>query len=71
MPTRRSRRDPSSVYGPFPGDLRDRRPGTHFAADLGGPPRSRRRSRTENDDPHVDEDLGVSAYGIELPFLKH
>jgi len=71
MPTRRSsKQDPATVYGPFPGDRRDRRPGTHFAAELGAPPRSARRRRARDDDPHVDEDLGVSAYGIGLPFLK-
>lgn len=72
MPTRRpGKHDPTIADGPFPGDRRDRRPGTHFAAELGAPRREKRARRDDVDDPHIDEDLGVSAYGIDLPFLKH
>jgi len=67
----RKRRAPSSpLDGLFPGDRRDRRPGTHFAADLGAPPRAKRKASPAETDPHVDEDLGVSAYGIDWPLLK-
>ena len=50
----------------FPGDRRDRRPGTHFAAELGRtkPPKS-----PPEKDAHVDEDLGCSEFGIDFPFL--
>jgi hypothetical protein len=72
MPTRRPGKGaPTIVDGAFPGDRRDRRPGTHFAAELGAPLREKRRRGEAADEPHVDEDLGVSAYGIDLPFLKH
>jgi len=73
MPTRRSRtQNPTTLAGPFPGDRRDRRPGTHFAAELGAPSRKKPgRNDRELDDPRVDEDLGVSAFGIDLPFLRH
>jgi hypothetical protein len=54
----------------FAGDRRDRRPGTHFARELGAPRRDKRRRGERPDDGHVDEDLGVSAYGIDLPFLR-
>ena len=52
-------------------DRRDRRPGTHFAADLGPQPgRIRREAKTSPDrDPQVDEDLGCCAFGIDLLFL--
>jgi len=71
MPTRRSRtQHPTTLDGPFPGDRRDRRPGTHFAAELGAPSR-KKRAPVDDRDPHVDEDLGVSEFGIDLPFLKH
>jgi hypothetical protein len=68
----RKARHPSSheLSGAYPGDRRDRRPGTHFAAELGAPATRKRASRQDSD-PHVDEDLGVSAFGIDLPFLKH
>jgi hypothetical protein len=56
---------------PFAGDRRDRHPGTHFAAELGAPPRRKSKKAKAADDPHVDEDLGVSAFGIDLPFLEH
>ena len=52
------------------GDRRDRRPGTHFAAELGAPSRARRKPLPAETDPHVDEDLGVSQFGIDLPFVK-
>jgi len=53
-------------------DQRDRRPGTHFATELGAPlHRTKKKSRAVVEDPHVDEDLGVSAFGIDLPFLEH
>jgi len=74
MSTRRAKtRNPFELSGAFPGDRRDRRPGTHFAAELGSPPTGRKkrgRGGDEPGDPHVDEDLGVSAFGIELPFLR-
>ena len=72
MPTRRSRtHQPATLDGPFPGDRRDRRPGTHFAAELGAPSRKKGK-QTGDDDPHVDEDLGVCAFGIDLlPFRGH
>jgi hypothetical protein len=72
MPTRRpAKNEPRTTDGVFPGDRRDRRPGTHFAAELGAPRREKLARRGAADDPHVDEDLGVSAFGIDLPFLKH
>jgi hypothetical protein len=70
MPTRRSKKqETATLDGPFPGDRRDRRPGTHFAAELGAPSRKKRRP-AEDRDPHVDEDLGVSEFGIDLPFIR-
>jgi hypothetical protein len=60
----------SSLDGCFPGDRRDRRPGTHFAAELGAPSRAKRKATSAETDPHVDEDLGVSEFGIDLPFVK-
>jgi hypothetical protein len=54
----------------FPSDRRDRRPGTHFAAELGGPSRAKKKPLPGEIDPHVDEDLGVSEFGIDLPFLR-
>lgn len=52
------------------GDQRDRCPGTHFAAELGAPSRAERKPLPPETDPHVDEDLGVSEFGIDLPFVK-
>jgi hypothetical protein len=48
-------------------DRRDRRPGTHFAAELGQ--QKKQKPLAADRDPHVDEDLGCSAFGIDLPFL--
>jgi len=71
MAVHRSRRNASSsLDGCFPGDRRDRRPGTHFAAELGAPSRARKKPTRDESDPHVDEDLGVSQFGIDLPFIK-
>jgi len=71
MAARKSRRASSSpLDGPFPGDRRDRRPGMHFAAELGAPPREKRKASPAETDPHVDEDLGVSEFGIDWPLLK-
>jgi hypothetical protein len=51
MPTRRpGNRAPTIVDGAFPGDPRDRRPGTHFAAELGAPRREKRRRGDGADD---------------------
>jgi hypothetical protein len=61
----------SSLAGCFPGDRRDRRPGTHFAAELGAPSRAKRKAEPAQADERVDEDLGVSAFGIDWPFLKN
>ncbi|MGH7318777.1 MAG: hypothetical protein ACRELA_04000 [Candidatus Rokuibacteriota bacterium] len=49
-------------------DRRDRRPGTHFARDLGPTPKRMKLSRADRD-AHVDEDLGCSAFGIDLPLV--
>lgn len=61
----------SSMTPMFLFDRRDRRPGTHFAAELG--PQSGRIPRkgkaSPNRDPQVDEDLGCCAFGIDLLFL--
>jgi hypothetical protein len=68
---RTPRASAADLSGPFPGDRRDRRPGTHFAAELGAPAtRKTKRQSVADADPHVDEDLGVSEFGIDLPFLK-
>ena len=63
----RKRLQTRPLDGLFVGDRRDRHPGTHFVTELGAPP-SRRRTRRHDplDDPHVDEDLGCSAFGIDL-----
>jgi hypothetical protein len=53
------------AQGAFGGDRRDRRPGTHFAAEIGC---SKPRPQLDRD-PCVDEDLGCSQFGIDLPFL--
>lgn len=72
MAVHRPRRTTSaSLDGCFPGDRRDRRPGTHFAAELGAPSRRKRKTTPAEIDAHVDEDLGVSAFGIDWPFLKN
>lgn len=62
---RASRTD--DLWGPFPIDRRDRRPGTHFVAELGAP--ADRGPGASELDPRVDEDLGTSAFGIDLVFL--
>ena len=72
MVVRKSRPASSpALFGLFPADRRDRSPGVHFAVELGSPPRKKRRPSAADADAHVDEDLGVSAFGIDLPFLKH
>ena len=50
-------------------DRRDRHPGTHFADELGSSP-SRAGRRAPKDEPHVDEDLGCSEFGIDFPVLR-
>jgi hypothetical protein len=71
MVPHKSRRDStSSLPGLYPGDRRDRRPGTHFAAELGAPSRAKHKLLPPETDPHVDEDLGISQFGIDLPFVK-
>jgi hypothetical protein len=64
------RHSTSFLTGLYPGDRRDRRPGTHFAAELGAPSRAKRRPLPTETDPRVDEDLGISQFGIDLPFVK-
>jgi hypothetical protein len=71
MPARKSARSSSSpLDGLFAGDRRDRRPGTHFAAELGAPAKSKRKRTPADADPHVDEDLGVCEFGFDWPILK-
>ena len=74
MATRKSPRPSSSpqrvLDGLFPGDRRDRRPGTHFAAELGAPPKRKPKQSVADRDAHVDEDLGVSEFGFDWPILK-
>jgi hypothetical protein len=65
--THRKQAPASPLHTLFSADRRDRHPGTHFASEFGSP----RRERTKpKDEPHVDEDLGCSAFGIDLPFLR-
>lgn len=59
----------SSLTSVFLVDRRDRRPGTHFAAELGAG-KSKRSKAPAIDDPHVDEDLGCCEFGLDLPFLR-
>jgi hypothetical protein len=66
----RPERPSFSLRRVFAADRRDRRPGTHFAAELGSPPRVRRKRLPPEIDPHVDEDLGTAAYGIDWSFVK-
>ena len=67
MAMRASRSESSRPVAPlFFVDRRDRRPGTHFAAELG---RTAPVGCPAPED-HVDEDLGESAFGIDLPFLR-
>ncbi len=70
--TSRARVDRTSsfLFEVFAADRRDRRPGTHFAAELGAPPRATRKPLPPELDPHVDEDLGTAAYGIDWAFVK-
>ena len=58
------------LLGLYIGDRRDRRPGTHFAAELGAPSRTKHKPLPPETDPRVDEDLGISQFGIDLPFVK-
>ena len=62
MAARKSRRASSSpLDGPFPGDRRDRRPGTHFAADIDHDridPVGQGLHREVVDERSVDEKLG-------------
>jgi hypothetical protein len=68
MPLRKQKHDEvSPLEAFFLTDRRDRRPGTHFASEFGSP---RRRPRPPKDEPHVDEDLGCSEFGIDFPFLR-
>lgn len=64
---------PSIVHplGPmFLFDRRDRRPGTHFAAELGPRLRESRKAAPSSEiTAEIDEDLGCCAFGIDLPFL--
>ncbi|HUE39160.1 MAG TPA: hypothetical protein VMR29_06625 [Candidatus Binatia bacterium] len=71
MAARKPRRPSSSpLDGLFPGDRRDRRPGTHFAAELGAPPKRSRKPSAAESDPHVDEDLGICEFGFDWPLPK-
>jgi hypothetical protein len=70
VPHKSRRHSTSSLPGLYPGDRRDRRPGTHFAAELGAPSRAKHKPLPPETDPHVDEDLGISQFGIDLPFVK-
>jgi hypothetical protein len=63
----RRRASTSGLGGPFSIDRRDRRPGTHFAVEL-DVTADHRPLPTESD-PRVDEDLGTSAFGIDLLFV--
>ncbi|MGH7823342.1 MAG: hypothetical protein ACREQ9_26580 [Candidatus Binatia bacterium] len=64
---KQNRKQTSPLETLFSTDRRDRRPGTHFASEFGSPRRSKDPAR---DEPHVDEDLGCSEFGIDLPFLR-
>jgi hypothetical protein len=67
MATRTSKRSSASLIPPLiPFDRRDRMPGTHFARELGAPSSRRKKQLPQERDPHVDEDLGCSAFGIDL-----
>ncbi len=67
MANQNSRRPPvPSLPEVTPFDGRDRMPGTHFAAEIGSPPKRRKKRLPPELDPHVDEDLGCAAFGIDL-----
>jgi len=70
MARQKIRRSNSPLPWISPGDRRDRRPGTHFAAELGAPSQAGRKPLPHEADPRIDEDLGVSEFGIDLPFVK-
>jgi hypothetical protein len=70
VPHKFRRRSTPPLSGLYPGDRRDRRPGTHFAAELGAPSRAEHKPKPPEAEPHVDEDLGISQFGIDLPFVK-
>jgi len=66
---RRSSGSSSSPLDPlFVADRRDRHPGTHFSDEFGSPKVA--RARKKEDEPHVDEDLGCSEFGIDFPGLR-